>query len=88
MKVLRSKFGHNLEAGLVLALENSFNTGELATPTDQEVIAVLNAHYSDKNFEYPQKSSMSGFNEGIVRPTHFRPEASTFLWTSLDRPRG
>jgi hypothetical protein len=71
MKVLRNpkEFGHDLEAGLTLALENGFNTEELATPTDQEVIAVLNFHYSEKDFEYPQKSHMSGFNEGIVRAT-------------------
>ena len=69
MTVLRSKFGHDLEAGLVLALEKGFNTEELATPTDQKVITGLNSHYSGKDFEYPQKSQVSGFNEGIVRAT-------------------
>jgi hypothetical protein len=69
MEVLRNprKFGHDLEAGLTLGLEKGFNTENLATPTDQEVIAVLNSHYSEKDFEYPQKSHMSGFNEGIAR---------------------
>jgi hypothetical protein len=71
MEVLRSpgKFGHDLEAGLALAVEKGFNTEELAAPADHEVIAVLNFHYAEKDFEYPQKSHMSGFNEGIVRAT-------------------
>jgi hypothetical protein len=71
MDVLRGRktFGHDLEAGLALAIENGFNTEDITTPTDQAVIAVLNQHYSDKDFEYPQKSQMSGFNEGIVRAT-------------------
>jgi hypothetical protein len=70
MDVLRGrKCGHDLEAGLALALEKGFNTEEITTPTDQAVIAVLNGHYSEKDFEYPQKSHMGGFNEGIVRAT-------------------
>lgn len=71
MEVLRNprQFGHDLEAGLALGLEKGFNTEDFATPSDQEVIAVLNFHYSEKDFEYPQKSHMSGFNEGIVRAT-------------------
>jgi hypothetical protein len=70
MDVLRGRqFGHDLEAGLALALEKGFNTEEITTPTDREVIAVLNGHYSEKDFEYPQKSHISGFNEGIVRAT-------------------
>ncbi len=68
--VLRGrKFGHNLKAGLALAMEKGFNTEEITSPTDQEVIDVLNEHYAEKDFEYPQQSQMSGFNEGIVRAT-------------------
>ena len=70
MEVLRSqKFGHDLERGLALALEKGFNTQEVAVSTDREVIAILNVHYSEKDFEYPQQTYMRGFNEGIVRET-------------------
>ena len=42
MDVLRSrKVGHDLEAALELAVEKGFNTEEVATPTDQQVIAAL-----------------------------------------------
>ncbi len=70
MDSLRSRtIGHDLEAALALAVEKGFNTDEGAAPTDGQVIAVLNKHYSEKDFEYPQKSHMGGFNEGIVRAT-------------------
>jgi hypothetical protein len=56
MAHLRShKVGHDLEAGLAIALGMGFNTEVVSTPTDQEVITVLNVHYSEKDFEYPQR---------------------------------